>query len=357
MKAFTIDGRALGLDQPTYFIADIAANHDGSLDRARALIRMAKEAGADAAKFQHFRAEQIVSEAGFSKINEKSSHQASWTKSVVEVFREASVPADWTPYLKEECDQVGITFLSTPYDFGSAEALSPYVQAFKVGSGDINWLEFISFLAAKGKPLLIATGASALSEVDLAVSVVEQSDVPLVVMQCNTNYTGDDENHAYVNLRVIPAFVERYQKCLVGLSDHTTDLGVVLGAVAMGARVIERHFTDDTSREGPDHSFAMDPSAWDTMVRETRKLELSLGDGVKKVEANERAALVVQRRSIRFVCSKESGEMVGREDLELLRPYEDGSFQPSDLQNVVGRKLKLDVQAGEALRPEMLIDE
>jgi len=130
----------IGPNHPTYFIADISANHDGDLERAKLLIRMAKEAGADAAKFQNFQAAKIVSDYGFKAMQGgQVSHQAAWKKSVFETYADASVPFDWTPLLKEECDKVGIDYFSTPYDFEAVDNLDPYVPAHKIGSGDIDW--------------------------------------------------------------------------------------------------------------------------------------------------------------------------------------------------------------------------
>ena len=165
-----IDGKAIGEDHPTYFIADIAANHDGDLERAKELIYLAKQAGADAAKFQHFRASTIVSDAGFRALGGQQSHQSSWQKSVFEVYREASVSTDWTEALKETCDKAGITFFTSPYDFSLADHIDPYVPAYKIGSGDITWLEMIRHIASKGKPYILATGASTMDDVLRAVA-------------------------------------------------------------------------------------------------------------------------------------------------------------------------------------------
>jgi sialic acid synthase SpsE len=151
---FKIGAYTIGPDRPTYFIADIAANHDGDLERAKMLIRLAKEAGADAAKFQHFQAPKIVSDYGFTHMNSQVSHQATWKKSVTQVYAEASVSWDWTPILKEECDKVGIDFFTSPYDYDSIEHVDPYVPAFKVGSGEIDWIEALEHMASKGKPIL-----------------------------------------------------------------------------------------------------------------------------------------------------------------------------------------------------------
>jgi sialic acid synthase SpsE len=140
-----IDNRLIGPGHPTYFIADIAANHDGDLDRALLLIRLAKEAGADAAKFQNFQAAKIVSDYGFSHMNSQVSHQATWKKSVFQVYKEASVPFDWPPVLKVECNKIGIEFLTSPYDYEAIEAVDPYLPAFKIGSGEIDWIETLQY--------------------------------------------------------------------------------------------------------------------------------------------------------------------------------------------------------------------
>jgi N-acetylneuraminate synthase len=151
-----IGSHTIGLEHPAYFIADISANHDGDLDRALKLIHLAKESGADAAKFQNFRAPKIVSDYGFTSMGGQVSHQASWKKSVFQVYADASIPFDWTPLLKKECDKVGIDYFSSPYDFEAVDYLDPFVPAHKIGSGDIDWLEMLQHIAKKGKPVILS---------------------------------------------------------------------------------------------------------------------------------------------------------------------------------------------------------
>src|ERR1700732_1140566 len=143
MPELKIGSRVVSEVSPAYFIADISANHDGSLERAKELIRLCAAAGADAAKFQNFRAAQIVSEYGFATMGAQQSHQSLWKKSVTQVYQEASLPWEWTTILKAECDVAGIDYFSTPYDFGAVDMLDPYVSAFKIGSGDITWPEML----------------------------------------------------------------------------------------------------------------------------------------------------------------------------------------------------------------------
>ena len=157
MPQITLGRRKIGDASPTYFIADISANHDGKLERAKSLIRLVAEAGADAAKFQNFRAPSIVSRRGFADLGGQFSHQSRWKKSVYEVYEEASLPWAWTAALKAECDSAGIDYFSTPYDFEAVDMLDPYVEVFKIGSGDITWLEMLRYVAGKRKPVLLAT--------------------------------------------------------------------------------------------------------------------------------------------------------------------------------------------------------
>ena len=194
-----IGDRLIGKNHPTYFIADIAANHDGSLERAKYLIRLAKKAGADAAKFQNFQAAKIVSDYGFKNLGGQQSHQSKWKKSVFEVYKDASVPFDWSQELKVTCDEVGMDYFSSPYDFDAIDYLDQYMPAFKVGSGEIDWLEALERMASKGKPVLLATGAATIGEVQRAVHAILKINPQLVLMQCNTNYTGSLENLKFVN--------------------------------------------------------------------------------------------------------------------------------------------------------------
>ena len=332
-----IGSTSVGQDYPTYFIADIAANHDGSLERAKLLIRLAKEAGADAAKFQNFRAPQIVSEYGFTHMNAQVSHQAKWKKSVTEVYASASIPFEWTPALKETCDAVGIDYFSSPYDFDAIDMLDPYVPAYKIGSGDITWIEACERMARKGKPVLLATGASTINP-------------QLILMQCNTNYTAADGNFDNIHLNVLRTYHSMFPDLILGLSDHTHGHATVLGAVALGARVVEKHFTDDNDREGPDHPFAMNPQSWADMVQATRQLERAMGSGDKFVAGKEGETVVIQRRCLRAARDIRPGEFITREMIDVLRPASPGAIMPYEIQDLVGLKAIEGVPAGQELR-------
>lgn len=347
---FKVQDRWIGSDHPTYFIADIAANHDGDLGRAKELIHLAAEAGADAAKFQHFQAGKIVSDYGFRALGGQQSHQAKWKKSVFQVYQDAEVPHDWTEQLKATCDAVGIHFFSAPYDFEAVDLLdSVGVPAHKIGSGDITWTRMLDRIGRSGKPVFIASGASAMSDVIRAMEVLERHDVPLCLMQCNTNYTATLENIRHVHLNVLKSFAVLYPNVVLGLSDHTPGHATVLGAVALGARAIEKHFTNDKSRDGPDHKFSMDPHGWREMVDRTRELEAAFGSTRKFVADNEQETVVLQRRCLRAVRPLTAGMVLAPEHLVALRPAPIGAVMPFDEEAVVGRRLRRDLALGEHL--------
>ncbi len=350
VSQFHIDGTAVGTDEPTYFIADIAANHDGDIERAKDLIYMAKEAGADAAKFQHFKAETIVSDVGFKAMSKESmSHQAKWEKSVFEVYKSASVDSSWTPILKETCDKAGITFFTSPYSFDLVEEVDPYVSAYKIGSGEITWPAYIEYVARKDKPIIVACGASTADDTVRAMEAALSASKQVALLQCNTNYTASLENFKYIQLNVLKSLAAMYPGMILGLSDHTPGHATVLGAVALGARIVEKHFTDDNNRVGPDHTFAMNPATWREMVDRTRELEMALGDGIKKIEDNEKDTVVVQRRGLRAGHDLKAGAVIGADDLVALRPCPLDGFPPYMEKELLGRTLRSDVKEGEHL--------
>jgi N-acetylneuraminate synthase len=354
MTRIKLGSHWIGVGEPTYFIADISANHDGDLDRARMLIRLAAEAGADAAKFQNFQAARIVSRFGFENLGSKLSHQASWKKSVFQVYQEASIPWDWTPILKRECDEAGIDYCSTPYDLDAVDMLDPFVPWFKVGSGDITWPEMLRKIASTGKPVVLATGAATIGDVQRAVHIIRAINREIVLLQCNTNYTGSLENFRHIHLNVLKSFQAMFPEVVLGLSDHTPGHSTVLGAVALGARAVEKHFTDDTGREGPDHPFSMDPTTWKQMVDRTRELELALGNSDKRISENETQTVVAQRRCLRAARELASGTVLTRDLIDVLRPAPEGAIPPTELDHVIGLSLCQDVKAGEHLSWTMM---
>ena len=338
----------------TYFIADIGANHDGSLLRAKKLIKLAALSGANAAKFQHFKAETIVNKDQFDR-QKKTAHQAKWKSSVFEVYKKASINNEWNSILKKECKKNKIDFLTSPYDLSYVDLVNKYIPAFKIGSGDITWREILIKIAKKNKPLILATGASSFTDVYKAVKLLRRFNPKLILMQCNTNYTGEEKNFNYINLKVLNLYKKKFKdKIILGLSDHTPGHTTVLGAVTLGARVIEKHFTDSNDRNGPDHKFALNPKDWKNMVLETRRLEKSLGDGFKIVENNENKSFYVQRRGVYLNKKVKKGHILKNEDLVCLRPYVKNSISPFEISNYLGKKIKKNLNKNSILNKKWI---
>jgi N-acetylneuraminate synthase len=343
---FKIGNSEISANSKAYFIADIASNHNGDLEKAKDLIYKVKEAGADAAKFQHFKAKTIVSDQGFKNLKNNASHQSNWNKSVYEVYKDAEVPLKWTEVLYETCQKAEIDFFTSPYDINDIKFIDKYVSAFKVGSGDITYHQISEEMARAKKPILLATGASNIDEVVGVMQKIEKINKDIVLMQCNTNYTANNENFKYIQLNVLKTYAELFPNAILGLSDHTLGHTTVLGAVALGAKVIEKHFTDDNNLVGPDHKFSMNPKSWREMVDCTRELEYALGGSIKKVEENEQETCILQRRCLRASRNLLQGEKITKDMVEILRPAPKNALHPYELGNIVGKKLNKNIGYG-----------
>jgi N-acetylneuraminate synthase len=383
-----IDNREIGKEYPVYFIADIASNHGGDLLKAKELIYACAESGVDAVKMQNFSAETIVSEFGFQHLGNLQTHQSAWKTSVFDSYKAASIPFEWTVILKELTEKLGMAYFTSPYSIEIVKAVAPYVAAFKLGSGDITWHEEIEAMASYNKPLIIATGASDLEEIKLAMEVAQSKTHQIILLQCNTNYTARQgeseestrERFCNLNLKVLETFADLWPQIPLGLSDHTHGSDSVLGAVGLfGCCVVEKHFTLDNSIEGQDHSFSMMPSEWREMVSRTSDLKnelnsllsfeerlaitkktvtnpehllLAIGSGVKKVEKNEEKTAIVQRRAVRVNKNLKQGHKIQKEDLIVLRPCPADALPPYKINKVVNRILKRDVIEGDYIKYE-----
>jgi sialic acid synthase SpsE len=314
------------------------------------LIHLAKAAGADAAKFQNFRAVKIVSDYGFRSLGGQVSHQAGWKKSVFEVYKDASLPFEWTPTLVEECNEAGIDYFSSPYDFEAVDMLDPYVPAHKIGSGDITWHEMLIHIAKKGKPVILSTGASDIGDVQRAIHTILPINQQLAVLQCNTNYTASLGNFDHIHLNVLNTYRTMFPEVVIGLSDHTGGHATVLGAITLGARVIEKHFTDDATRVGPDHTFSMTPETWKDMVDRTRELERAMGSADKVISGNELQTAIVQRRCLRAAREIRAGEVISREMIDVLRPATPGAILPNEIDGLIGKRALIDLKSGQEFR-------
>lgn len=352
MKNIHIGSREIGPGKPAYIIAEIGSNFDGDLDRAKVLAKKCKDAGADAYKIQNFLASKIVSAEGFKNL--QVAFQSKWDKPVVDVYKKAEFPREWVRELADYCEEIGIDFMSSPYDTDAVDLLEEVgVTAHKIGSGEVDNLEFLRYVAKTGKPVIIGVGAASMDEVRAAVDAIRNTgNDDIVVLQCVTNYPSPVADS---NLRAMTAIGE---DCgvLYGYSDHTIGPSqggddplegttVPLGAVALGACIIEKHVTDDPRRTGPDHPFAMTIDGnFTEMVRGIRAMEAALGDGEKRLMPSEKETIIIQRRGLYASVDIKKGEPMTREKLELLRPAV--GMKPADIGRMVMMRASRDIAAG-----------
>ncbi len=327
----------------TYIIAEAGVNHNGSLDLAFRLVDEARAAGADCVKFQTFKAERIVTAS-----SPKARYQLEVTdrsESQLDMLRKLELDREAFARIQDRCRQVGIDFMSTPYDPEDAELLNGLgVDAFKIASGQVVELPFLRQVAGYGRRMIVSTGMADLEEVREAVDVIRGAgNNNLVVLQCNTDYPSRVED---ANLRAMLTMRDALQ-VRVGYSDHVPDNYACFAAVALGAEVVEKHFTLDHSMPGPDHSSSLEPSAFRELVTGIRAVEHSLGDGVKRPGERERANTFGMRRSLVAVRALPVGHVLAAPDLGFKRPA--NGLSPRHLDAVIGRRLARALQVDEAL--------
>lgn len=343
----TLGDRTLGDGAPSLVIAEIGSNHDGSLERALALIDAAADAGADAVKFQSFRAATLLA-------RRRPAPGGGWEPSAAyPTLERLELRSDWHVPLRDRARARGVLFLSTPFDEERATFLAGLgVPAFKVASGDLTHVPLLRRIGGFGRPVLLSTGLATPEEVDAALAAIGEGAgaverrPPVVLLHCVSLYPlrpGD------ANLRALPTLRARYG-CPVGWSDHSPGHTLAVGAVALGACVVEKHFTDDRRRPGPDHGFAMEPGDFRTMVTAIRDLEMALGDGCKRPQRDEEGERTWARRSVYAARSLGVGAVLQARDLKVVRPAL--GLPPAALAGLVGRRLGRALETDEPVRPE-----
>lgn len=332
-----IGNRWVGDGEPCFIIAEAGSNHNGSMEQAKRLIDVSVEAGADAVKFQLFRASKLYPKAA------GKSDYLKLDKSIYDVIAEMEMPYEWLPELAAYCQEQGIMFLSSVFDEESVDELDPYVPAYKIASYEMTHLPLVRYIAGKGKPVIISTGTANLEEVDDTVSAfLETGNQDLMLMQCTAAYPAPVEA---LNLRAIETMRNFFQ-VPVGLSDHSRDpLTGPMAAVALGASLVEKHFTLSNRLPGPDHSFAVEPEELRCMVQKIREVELALGSGEKTAQPAEAELHDFARR---FIFSSElirRGEVLTHQNLAVLRKGNlPAGLMPRELDRVIGKRAIRDIE-------------
>jgi N,N'-diacetyllegionaminate synthase len=348
MKTVEIAGRKIGPGFPCFIIAEAGVNHNGDLSLARQLVDLAAQSGADAVKFQTFKADKVI--APHAPKADYQLQTTSANESQLEMARQLELSFEAFRELYAYCQAKKILFLSTPFDHESADFLDELgVAAFKVPSGEITNLPFLAHVARKAKPMLVSTGMSYLGEVETAVRTIEQAgNSNIVLLHCTSNYPADSSD---VNLRAMQTMAIAFGTP-VGYSDHTLGTEVSLAAVALGACVVEKHFTLERSLPGPDHRASLEPLELKALVRGIRIVEAALGHGRKEPAASEANTAAVARRSLVARRNITSGTVLCDEDVAVMRPGT--GLAPAMLSHLLGRTARVNIPAGTLLSLEML---
>lgn len=329
---------------PVFIIAEAGVNHNGSLDIAFELVDAAKEAGADAVKFQTFRAESLATSSAHKAAYQERTTDTSETQ--FQMLKRLELDADAHGKLIVHCREVGIQFLSSPFDMESADLLEKLdVPLFKIPSGEITNLPYIGHIGGKGRPIILSTGMATLGEVEDAVKILRDSNAKdITLLHCVTEYPAPYDE---INLRAMHTLSTAF-RLPVGYSDHTSGIEIAVAAVALGATVIEKHFTLDRNLPGPDHAASLEPSELKQMVSSIRHVEAALGNGIKEPAKCELPNISVARKSLVASRPLRAGQQIGAEDLAIKRPG--NGIPPRQQQDIVGRTLRSDIQKDELFR-------
>lgn len=342
MQSFNINGKKIGKEQPVLIVAEISANHAQNFKKAVSLIKKAKEAGADAVKFQAYSPDTMTIDANNKYFNIK--HHKWGGQTLYQLYQKSHTPRHWFKKLKKVSDELGILFFATAFDKSSVDFLEDLnVSVHKIASFEMVDIPLIEYAAKTKKPLIISTGMGTLSEIKEAVNTARRAGAKdIILLKCVSNYPAKSEN---MNLKTIP-YMKKLFGCPVGLSDHTLESGVSVAAVTLGACLVEKHFVLSRMDETPDAFFSIEPEELRLLVRNIRVAEKALGKIHLGMTADEKRNRVF-RRSLFAVRDIKKGEMFSEENIRSIRPS--NGLKPKYLKDVIGKKAKKTLRRGTPL--------
>ncbi|MBU3057069.1 pseudaminic acid synthase [Pseudomonas indica] len=335
----TIDGRRISIDDQPYVIAEVSANHNGKLENALALIDVAKNSGASAVKLQTYKPDTITLDCDSEEFK---IHGGLWDgKTLFELYGEAHMPWEWHKPLFEHARRIGITIFSSPFDNTAVDLLEDLnAPAYKIASFEAVDLPLIKYVAATGKPMIISTGMADAEEIQEAIEAAREGGCKeLAILHCVSGYPAPAEDY---NLRTIPDMIQRFG-LVTGLSDHTLDNTTAITSVALGASIIEKHFTLDRSGGGPDDSFSLEPKELEALCRDSKTAWAALGRVDYGRKSSEQGS-VQFRRSLYFVKGLKAGDVITADAVRSVRPG--FGLAPKHLNEVLGKQLLSDVLPG-----------
>lgn len=345
MEKIKIGNKFVGVGQPVFIIAEAGVNHNGNLKLAYKLVDAAVVAGADAIKFQTFKAEDVVT--SFGKMAKYQKRNIGKNESQLEMLKRLELPDNFYIPLIKYCQKKKIIFLSTPHGgLKSVDLLKKLkIPAFKFGSGDLTNLPVLQYSAKFGKPMILGTGMATLKEVETAIKVIKSTgNNQIIVLHCTTNYPCPFEE---VNLQAMKTMMKKLN-VLVGYSDHTKGIQVPIMAVTLGASLIEKHFTLDKSMSGPDHKASLEPNELKEMVEAVRKVDLVLGSEVKRPNKSEKLMMRDVRKSIVATTDIKKGDVLTEKNMAIKRPGT--GLSPNLWYEILGKVAKRDFKNGELIK-------
>ena len=343
VQTFRIGDRRIGRDVSPFVIAEISANHGGSLDGALAIVDAAAEAGADAVKLQHYRPETITIRSDLPEF--RVGGGTLWDgRQLFDLYAEAMTPWEWTGPIFERAKQRGLVCFSSPFDYSAVDFLESIgVEAYKIASFELVDLPLIRYVASTGKPMIMSTGMATLAEIDAAVDAARRAGCSsIALLRCNSGYPAEPSE---MDLAAIPVMRDRYS-CEVGLSDHTLDSTASIAAVALGASILEKHLIISRSDGGPDSAFSSEPGELEALIRQVRTAWTSIGQARFGPSDREMASIAF-RRSLRVTRDLEPGHVITEGDVRSMRPA--GGLPPQDLDNLLGRVVQRRLVVGAAI--------
>lgn len=345
---FKIKSRFIGHGQPTFIIAEAGVNHNGSIILAKKLVDKAVQAGVDAVKFQTFKSEKLVT--GYAAMAKYQKDNIGIENSQLDMLKKLELSYDEFIELKNYCDNKNIIFMSTPFDFESADFLDSIgVQAFKISSGDLTNIPLLEHIAEFEKPIILSSGMATLGDIeDAVISIRNKGLEEISVLHCTSNYPAQISS---VNLKAMDTIKNSF-KVVGGYSDHTEGITIPIAAAALGANIIEKHFTLDKTMEGPDHKASLNPEELNEMVQGIRKVELSLGNGIKMYNESEIDTMKAARKSIVAARNIKKNEIIKKEDLQYKRPG--NGISPKYYRKIIGKKALKDIEVDEQMNLDFI---
>lgn len=344
MKNFMIGNRLIGTDQPTYIVAEIGANHNGDVELAKRTIDAAKECGVDAVKFQTYTAKELISD--LDRLVTMGPEHNQVTERIEDMFDKVTLKREMHKEVFDYARSLGLEVFSTPFSIDGVDFLNNLdVNCFKVAASDVDYLDLLKKLAETNKPVMLSLGKCTMGEADMAITTLEENGCDkLVIMHCVSQYPSKIED---MNLKIINSLKTLYSEHIIGFSDHSLGITATLGAVVLGARVIEKHFTLDKSLPGPDHWFSMDPSEMKSLVTEVRNIEAAMGSSRKRILECENAGRNNSVRSLVINKDLNAGDVINESDLLALRPGY--GIKPYDKEKIIGMKVQKSIKKATVL--------